>query len=35
MDLDRKIEDLDYADDICLMAHTYNDIKAKLQQLHS
>jgi len=29
-----RLEDLDYADDICLLAHTFNDIRTKLQQLH-
>jgi len=29
-----RLEDLDYADDICLLAHTLNDIRTKLQLLH-
>jgi len=30
-----RLEDLDYADDIlvCLLAHTFNDIRTKLQRL--
>jgi hypothetical protein len=33
--LTERLEDLDYADNICLMAHTYNDVKTKLQRSHS
>jgi len=29
-----RLEDLDYADDICLLAHTFNHIRTKLQRLH-
>ena len=29
-----RLDDLDYADDICLLAHTFNDIRTKLQRLH-
>ena len=29
-----RLEDLDYADDISLLAHTFNDIRTKLQRLH-
>jgi hypothetical protein len=28
-----RLEDLDYADDICLQAHTFNDIRSKLERL--
>jgi len=28
-----RLEDLDYADDICLLAHTFNVIRTKLQRL--
>ncbi|KAJ4428965.1 hypothetical protein ANN_25961, partial [Periplaneta americana] len=31
--LSGRLEDLDYADDICLLAHSFKDMKAKLQQL--
>ena len=29
-----RLEDLDYVDDICLLAHTFNNIRTKLQRLH-
>jgi len=29
-----RLEGLDYTDDTCLLAHTFNDIRTKLQQLH-
>jgi hypothetical protein len=29
-----RLEDFDYADDICLLAHTFSDIRTKLQRLH-
>jgi hypothetical protein len=28
-----RLEDLDYADDICLLAHTFNDIRTKIKRL--
>jgi len=28
-----RLEDLDYVDDICLLAHTFNDIRTKLRRL--
>jgi hypothetical protein len=31
--LTKRLEDLDYADDICLLAHTFNDISTKLKRL--
>lgn len=29
-----RLEDLDYADDICLLGHNHSDIAAKLEQVH-
>ena len=29
-----RLEDLNYADDVCLLAHTFNDIRIELQRLH-
>jgi hypothetical protein len=33
--LTSRLEDLDYADDICLLAHTFNDIRTKLELLQN
>lgn len=32
--LRERLEDIDFADDLCLMAHTLNDMKEKLEDLH-
>jgi DNA-binding transcriptional regulator LsrR (DeoR family) len=30
---EREVEDLEYADDVCLLAHRFTDIKGKLDDL--
>lgn len=32
--LTQRIEDLDFADDICFMSHTINDMRGKIEDLH-
>ena len=33
--LTQKLEDLDFADDICLLAHTHRDMQAKTEDLQT
>ena len=33
--LNRRLEDLDYADDICLLSHRYDDMQRKLDSVQA